>query len=93
MQIVETFDEHQKRELFDHRQRIGDAARPKSVPDLIDLGADGACEHGDLFVLKNLRQGRGELQCQSCANSSSPPRGIELKEKAITSGCAKLENP
>jgi len=40
MQIVEPLDEQEVGDLLDHRKRVGHAAGPEGVPDLIDLIAD-----------------------------------------------------
>jgi hypothetical protein len=37
MRLIEPPDEQQVGDLLDYLERIGDAARPKSVPDPIDL--------------------------------------------------------
>ena len=45
LDFVEPFDEEQVGELFDDRQRVGDAARPHGVPDAIDFGFEFAGDH------------------------------------------------
>ena len=45
MQIIQPLGKQQVRDLLDHRQRIGHAAAPERVPDLIDLILDGAGYH------------------------------------------------
>ena len=45
MQVIEPLDEHQEGQLFDDRERVRYAARPEGVPDLIDLAANGSCDH------------------------------------------------
>jgi len=45
MQFVQALGEQQIGDLLDHRQRMGNAARPERVPDLIDLILDGAGYH------------------------------------------------
>jgi len=37
VQVVEALDEEQVRDLLDHLERVGNAARPEGAPDLIDL--------------------------------------------------------
>ena len=46
MQVVEPLDEEQVGDLLDHFQRVGDAAGPEGIPDVVDLAADFAGEHG-----------------------------------------------
>ena len=45
VQVVQSFQEQQIRDLLDDFQRVRDAARPEGVPDGVDLAADVACEH------------------------------------------------
>jgi hypothetical protein len=36
LQVVQTADEQQIRDLLDHFQRVGDASRPEGVPDGVE---------------------------------------------------------
>ena len=45
MGLVEPAHEQQVGDLLDHLERIGDAARPEGVPDLVDLRAEFTCQH------------------------------------------------
>lgn len=49
VEIVQPLDEKQIRDLLDHRERVGDAARPEGVPDLVDLIAQFPRQHGLLI--------------------------------------------
>ena len=43
--LIELTHEQQIGELFNHRDGVRDAAGPESVPDLVDLGLESACNH------------------------------------------------
>ena len=45
VEVVEAAQEEQIGNLFDDLQRIGDAAGPEGIPDLVDLALDGAGDH------------------------------------------------
>src|SRR3546814_17390876 len=45
LQLVQPLDEQQVGHLLDDLHWVGDAAAPERVPDLVDLGLDGACDH------------------------------------------------
>ena len=45
MQLVQPLGEQQIGDLLDHRQRVGHAAGPEGVPDLVDLIFDGTGDH------------------------------------------------
>ena len=46
LKVIQAPDEEEIGDLFDHLQRVGDAAGPEGVPDLVYLRSYGACEHG-----------------------------------------------
>ena len=46
VQVVEAAQEEQIGDLLHHLQRVGDAARPEGVPDLVDLAADFTADYG-----------------------------------------------
>ena len=46
LKIVEPADEEQIGDLLDDLQRVGNAARPERVPELVDLVAQFAGQHG-----------------------------------------------
>jgi hypothetical protein len=43
LELIETFDEQKVSDLFDHGERVRDAARPEIIPDTIDLRPDLPC--------------------------------------------------
>ena len=43
--VVEDFDEHQIGDLLDHRQRVGHAAGPENIPDVVDFRLQFSCYH------------------------------------------------
>ena len=45
LQVVEPADEEQVGDLLDHLQRVGDAAGPEGIPDLVDLATNFVGEH------------------------------------------------
>src|SRR3546814_10512584 len=45
MQFVRALYEKQLGPLLDDLHGVGDAAAPDRVPDAVDLGLDGACDH------------------------------------------------
>jgi hypothetical protein len=45
VEVVEALDEQQVGDLLDDRERVGDATRPESVPDLVHLIADLSRQH------------------------------------------------
>ncbi len=45
MRVIQPPDEQQVGDLFNHLQRIGNAARPEGIPDSVDLAAKFASEH------------------------------------------------
>ena len=45
MRLVEPAHEQEVGDLLDDLERIGDATRPKSVPDVVDLGSKFTCQH------------------------------------------------
>ena len=45
VQVVQAAQEEQVGDLLDHLQRVGDAAGPEGVPDLVDLALDVAGDH------------------------------------------------
>src|SRR5688500_16430886 len=45
VQVVEPADEDQVRDLFDHFQRVCNAAGPERVPDAVDLVPDVTRDH------------------------------------------------
>src|SRR5690606_4865366 len=46
VQLVQTLDEKQVGHLLDDLHGVGDAAAPERTPDVVDLGLDGASDHG-----------------------------------------------
>src|SRR5439155_12558506 len=50
VQVIQTTQEEQVRDLLDHLERVGDAAGPECVPDAVDLILDFTGDH-----LKSLR--------------------------------------
>ncbi len=46
VQLVQTLDEQQVSDLLDDFERVGDPAGPEGIPDLVDLIANFAGEHG-----------------------------------------------
>ncbi len=44
LDIIQAAHEEEVRDLLDHLQRIGNPARPKGIPDLINLGPNFTCE-------------------------------------------------
>lgn len=53
MQIVETFDEQQIRDLLHHIQRIRDPAGSQHVQDLVNFAFDFACDQFSFLVSKD----------------------------------------
>jgi hypothetical protein len=69
LELVEPFDKQQVGELFDDRQRVGDAPGPHGVPDAVDFGFEFAGNHCVLTVkdfpaLLQLGVGTGRLILQ-----------------------------
>ncbi len=54
VQIVEAADKQQIGDLFDHLQRIRNAAGPESVPNAINLILDVAGDHADFLLKKSV---------------------------------------
>ena len=48
---VEHAREHEEGDLLDDRERVGDAARVEAEPQLVDVGTEGASNHGVSFVV------------------------------------------
>jgi hypothetical protein len=51
VQVVQAADEQQVGDLLDHLQRVGDAAGPEGIPDLVDLVLDVAGDHAGFLGL------------------------------------------
>jgi hypothetical protein len=49
VQFIEKFDEREVSDLFDHGERVGDAAEPEVVPDSVEFETDFACCHKAAF--------------------------------------------
>ena len=45
VEVIQAADEQQVGDLFDHLQRIGDAARPERIPDPVDIALQLAGDH------------------------------------------------
>jgi len=45
VQVIQPAQEEQVGDLLDDFERVGDAAGPEGVPDLVDLALDGAGDH------------------------------------------------
>ena len=45
LQLVQTADEEEVGDLLDDLERVGNAAGPEGVPDLVDLAAYCSCQH------------------------------------------------
>jgi len=55
--FVQPLEKEKVGDLLDNFERVGDAARPESIPDLIDLTANFACKHksiGGTIMLPHL---------------------------------------
>jgi hypothetical protein len=49
VQVVQPAQEEQIGDLLDHLERVGDAAGPEGVPDLVDLALDVAGDHEEML--------------------------------------------
>jgi hypothetical protein len=50
VQVVQPAQEQEVGDLFYDFQRVGDAAGPEGVPDLVDLALDGAGDHVEMSL-------------------------------------------
>jgi hypothetical protein len=61
VQVVQPAQEEQVGDLLDHLQRVGDAAGPEGVPDLVDLALDVAGDHLEGLHREQQRTPAGKL--------------------------------
>jgi hypothetical protein len=75
LQIIQTANEKQIRDLLDHLERIGDASRPERVPNAVDLTADFAREHA-LAVYRASTKVRSTLEVGNDSKVAIPEAAV-----------------
>ncbi len=89
VKIVESPDEEEVGNLLDDFERIGNAACPKGIPDLIDLTADFTGEHAGWFYPANSGKATGKIACEKvfpsehCSCSRSVQSGSAFSGTAL----------